>query len=185
MEPILKIGIVSDSQGYDVMEDWGMSNMEKALKMLEPHRPDIMISGGDIADLLVVGSPLDFQLTNEGALLALDDLLSDEVKADISEVLMNECIYSGSENEDMTAGIKRCETIIDIVDEIPGFDESFCIVFADEFLCHIQKRGVSADYTRFHIAIVFLDKTDGVDLIKVAERQHKVVVLALNVRDLF
>ena len=51
MEPILKIGIVSDSQGYDVMEDWGMSNMEKALKMLEPHRPDIMISGGDIADL--------------------------------------------------------------------------------------------------------------------------------------
>ncbi|MBE6403762.1 MAG: hypothetical protein E7039_08595 [Lentisphaerae bacterium] len=51
MEPILKIGIVSDSQGYDVMEDWGMSNMEKALKMLAPYKPDIIISGGDIADL--------------------------------------------------------------------------------------------------------------------------------------
>ena len=63
------------------------------------------IAGGDIADVLVVGSPLDFQLTNEGALLALDDLLSDEVKADISEVLMNECIYSGTENEAMTGKI--------------------------------------------------------------------------------
>ena len=60
------------------------------------------IAGGDIADLLVVGSPLDFQLSNEGALIPLDDLLSAEVKADISDVLMNECTYTGSENDEMT-----------------------------------------------------------------------------------
>ena len=63
------------------------------------------IAGGDIADLLVVGSPLDFQLSNDGALLPLDDLLSAEVKADISEVLMKECTYSGSQNEDMVGKI--------------------------------------------------------------------------------
>lgn len=63
------------------------------------------IAGGDIADLLVVGSPLDFQLSNEGSLLPLDDLLSAEVKADISDILMNECTYSGSENPDMVGKI--------------------------------------------------------------------------------
>ena len=63
------------------------------------------IAGGDIADLLVVGSPLDFQLSNEGALIPLDDLLSAEVKADISDVLLNECIYTGSENDAMVGKI--------------------------------------------------------------------------------
>ena len=63
------------------------------------------IAGGDIADVLVVGSPLDFQLSNEGSLLALDDLLDPAIKADISEVLLNECIYSGTENEAMTGKI--------------------------------------------------------------------------------
>ena len=62
-------------------------------------------AGGDIADVLVVGSPLDFQLSNEGALLALDDLLDPAIKADISDVLLNECIYSCSENEDMVGKI--------------------------------------------------------------------------------
>ncbi len=60
------------------------------------------IAGGDIADVLVIGSPLDFQLAGEGNILALDDMLTDEVKADISEVLKNECIYGGTENPDMT-----------------------------------------------------------------------------------
>ena len=63
------------------------------------------IAGGDIADVLVVGSPLDFQLSNEGALLPLDDLLDPAVKADISDVLLNECIYTGSENDDMVGKI--------------------------------------------------------------------------------
>ena len=51
MKPILKIGIVSDSQSYDVREDWGMSNMEKALKLLSPMQPEILIMPGDLADL--------------------------------------------------------------------------------------------------------------------------------------
>ena len=51
MEPILKIVIVSDSQSYDVREDWGMSNMEKALKLLAPKKPEIIIMPGDLADL--------------------------------------------------------------------------------------------------------------------------------------
>jgi multiple sugar transport system substrate-binding protein len=63
------------------------------------------IAGGDIADLLVVGSPLDFQLSNEDAVLPLDDLLSDAVKKDISPVLMTECTYTGSENEAMKGKI--------------------------------------------------------------------------------
>ncbi len=63
------------------------------------------IAGGDIADVLVVGSPLDFQLSNEGSLLALDDLMSDELKADIPEILMNECIYTGSINADMVGKV--------------------------------------------------------------------------------
>lgn len=63
------------------------------------------IAGGDIADVLVVGSPLDFQLADEGAVLALDDQLDDSVKSDISEVLLNECIYAGSANPDMTGKI--------------------------------------------------------------------------------
>ena len=63
------------------------------------------IAGGDIADVLVVGSPLDFQLAGEGAVLALDDLLDDSVKNDISSVLLNECIYAGSANPDMTGKI--------------------------------------------------------------------------------
>ena len=37
------------------------------------------------------------RLSNEGALLPLDDLLSAEVKADISPVLMNECTYTSSD----------------------------------------------------------------------------------------
>lgn len=59
------------------------------------------IASGDIADVLVVGSPLDFELAGNGQLLALDDLLTDEVKNDISDVLKNECVYKGSANEDM------------------------------------------------------------------------------------
>ena len=36
------------------------------------------IAGGDIADILVVGSPLDFQLAGNGQVLALDDLLDED-----------------------------------------------------------------------------------------------------------
>ena len=59
------------------------------------------ISGGDVADVVVLGSPLDFQLAGEGNLLPLDELLTPEVLADMSDVLKNECTYWGSANADM------------------------------------------------------------------------------------
>ena len=63
------------------------------------------LAGGDIADVLVVGSPLDFQLAGKGQILALDDLLDASVKNDISPVLMNECTYTGNGNADMKGKI--------------------------------------------------------------------------------
>ena len=63
------------------------------------------IAGGDIADVLVVGSPLDFQLAGKGQILALDDLIDDSVKNDISDILMKECTYTGNGNADMQGKI--------------------------------------------------------------------------------
>ena len=50
-KPLIKIGIVSDSQCYDVRADWGMSNLIKALKLLAPRQPEVIIMPGDLADL--------------------------------------------------------------------------------------------------------------------------------------
>ena len=50
-QPLLKVGIFSDVQAYDVREDWGMSNMVKALQILAPFKPDVFLNAGDIADL--------------------------------------------------------------------------------------------------------------------------------------
>ena len=49
-KPILKIGVVSDIQGYANSYDWGMINLEKAFKMLAPKRPDLILMVGDLAD---------------------------------------------------------------------------------------------------------------------------------------
>ncbi len=48
---LLKVGIISDIQAYDVREDWGMGNLVKALKILAPFQPDVFINAGDLADL--------------------------------------------------------------------------------------------------------------------------------------
>ncbi len=69
----------------------------------DPHAQfQTAIAANECADVLVLGSPLDFQLAGEGALMPLDDLLTDEVKADLSDVLKGECVYKGTENPDMT-----------------------------------------------------------------------------------
>ena len=49
-KPILKIGVVSDVQGYADPFDWGMVNLEKAFKMLAPKQPDVILMVGDLAD---------------------------------------------------------------------------------------------------------------------------------------
>ena len=58
------------------------------------------IAGNDVADLLVVGSPLDQQLASNGQVLPLTDMIEQETLDDLMDVFANECIYVGT-NEDM------------------------------------------------------------------------------------
>lgn len=68
----------------------------------EPHTAfQTAIAGGDVADLLIVGSPFDFVLAESGQILPLDEYIDDDVKEDLMGVFANECIYYG-ENADLT-----------------------------------------------------------------------------------
>ena len=40
-DPVLRVGIISDVQGYNYAQDWGMHNLEKALNMLEKMDIDV------------------------------------------------------------------------------------------------------------------------------------------------
>ena len=46
----LRVAIVSDSQAYPSATDWGMSNLEKAFKLLSAKKPEVMLMAGDLAD---------------------------------------------------------------------------------------------------------------------------------------
>ena len=46
----LRVAIVSDSQAYPSSTDWGMSNLEKAFKLLASKNPEVMLMAGDLAD---------------------------------------------------------------------------------------------------------------------------------------
>ena len=48
--PLLKVAIMSDVQGYPYPEDAGMRNLERALDVLSPLRPDVVVNDGDIND---------------------------------------------------------------------------------------------------------------------------------------
>ena len=48
--PLLKVAIMSDVQGYPYPEDAGMRNLERALDVLSPLRPDVVLNDGDIND---------------------------------------------------------------------------------------------------------------------------------------
>ena len=49
-ETPLKIAVISDSQAYPSLHDWGMSNLEKSFKILAPMKPDVLVMAGDLAD---------------------------------------------------------------------------------------------------------------------------------------
>ena len=49
-KPLLKVAIVSDIQGYDYPEDWGMHNLERAFEILAPFEPDVLLNAGDVGD---------------------------------------------------------------------------------------------------------------------------------------
>ena len=46
----LKVAIISDSQAYPTLSDWGMNNLDKALKFIAPMKPDVLLMAGDLAD---------------------------------------------------------------------------------------------------------------------------------------
>lgn len=86
---------------FEAKYDWITVDYEAIPWSADPHTQfQTAIAAGDVADILVLGSPLDFQLAGEGNLLALDEVLSEEVLADISDVLKTECTYRGSQNPD-------------------------------------------------------------------------------------
>ena len=49
-EPILKIGIISDTHCYDTLDDWGVSNLEKALKLFASKNTEMLLMAGDLAN---------------------------------------------------------------------------------------------------------------------------------------
>lgn len=46
----LRVGIISDVQGYDFPQDWGMHNCEKAIRILAEKKIDVLLMAGDLAD---------------------------------------------------------------------------------------------------------------------------------------
>ena len=49
-QPLLRIAVMSDIQGYPYPEDAGMRNLERALDVLAPLKPDVVVNDGDIND---------------------------------------------------------------------------------------------------------------------------------------
>lgn len=49
-DPILKIAVVSDIQGFDSPHDWGFYNLKKAFRFLNSKKPDVLLNAGDICD---------------------------------------------------------------------------------------------------------------------------------------
>lgn len=49
-EPLLKIAVMSDIQGMPQAEDAGMRNLERALDVFAPLKPDVVVNAGDIND---------------------------------------------------------------------------------------------------------------------------------------
>ena len=48
--PLLRVAVMSDIQGHPYAEDAGMRNLERALDVLAPLKPDIVLNNGDIND---------------------------------------------------------------------------------------------------------------------------------------
>ena len=48
--PLMRIAVMSDIQGHPYAEDAGMRNFERALDVLAPFKPDIVVNNGDIND---------------------------------------------------------------------------------------------------------------------------------------
>ena len=49
-KPLMRVAIMSDIQGHPYAEDAGMRNLERALDVLAPFGPDVVVNDGDIND---------------------------------------------------------------------------------------------------------------------------------------
>ena len=91
---------------FELMYPWITVDYQTIPWSMDPHTQfQIAIAGGSCADILVLGSPLDFQLAGEGNLMPLEDLLDPEILNDIPDVLLQNCYYLGSDNRDMYGSI--------------------------------------------------------------------------------
>jgi ABC-type glycerol-3-phosphate transport system substrate-binding protein len=67
----------------------------------EPHNKfQTAIVSGEVADLLIVGSPFDHVLASSGAIIPLDQFIDEELKKDLMDVFSREGIYHGK-NKDL------------------------------------------------------------------------------------
>ncbi|MBR4308979.1 MAG: extracellular solute-binding protein [Oscillospiraceae bacterium] len=90
---------------FELMYPWITVDYQAIPWSMDPHTQfQISIARGDCADLLVLGSPLDFQLAGEGIFLDLECLLNDEILDDIPQVLLENCYYYGI-NDDFYGSI--------------------------------------------------------------------------------
>lgn len=87
---------------FELLHPWITVEYEAIPWSDDPHsRFESAIANGDCADVLVMGSPWDFDLAGEGKLLPLDELLSSQVISDIPDILRNQGVYYGGQNSDM------------------------------------------------------------------------------------
>ena len=90
---------------FELMYPWITVDYQAIPWSMDPHTQfQTAIAGGDCADVLVLGSPLDFQLAGEGNLLPLDEILDEAILDDMSDALKENCYYYG-DNEDMYGSI--------------------------------------------------------------------------------
>ena len=91
---------------FELMYPWITVEYQAIPWSLDPHTQfQTAIAGGDCADVLVLGSPLDFQLADEGNLIALDDIMDPAILADMSDALKGNCYYTGSNNAEFVGKI--------------------------------------------------------------------------------
>lgn len=91
---------------FELMYPWITVDYQAIPWSMDPHTKfQTAIAGGNCADILVLGSPLDFQLAGEGSLMALDELLDPAILSDMSETLLSNCYYTGSDNADFVGKI--------------------------------------------------------------------------------
>ena len=84
---------------FELMYPWITVDYQAIPWSMDPHTQfQTAIAGGDCADILVLGSPLDFQLADEGNLIALDEIMDPAILADMSDALKQNCYYTGSNN---------------------------------------------------------------------------------------